>query len=116
MHAWLKADEPVVIEMRATLQSLRETATFRRNTGGIFGTKVKAATLPGFTLASGKKPGGKPGKQQEKEAIKKERQKAAGKAVASANKGAPSKGTSGSTAKKKRVFPYENGDFSIGTP
>ena len=137
LHAWLEADEAVVVRLRATLKALHETATFRRNTGAIFGSKAKAATVPGFALASGASSGTEGDGKKLTKAEKRAAQKAKAQAKLAkglgggsgpggdkkhtstkrAGGGAGPQGTGGgvgSLVEKRRVFPYANGDFSIG--
>ena len=70
LRAWLRADEPVHIELLESLAALKETSTFMRRTGSIFGPKAKAASLPGYTVinepgAGHSKRGGGRGSSQE---------------------------------------------------
>ena len=50
LWAWLRAEEPVVIELRDLLSSLEEIVTFNRRTAGMFAPKAKAAKLPGYAI------------------------------------------------------------------
>ena len=58
LGVFLASDEAVVIELRETLDAIKDVATFRRRMGSVFGAKTKAATLTGFTLAGGGGGGG----------------------------------------------------------
>ena len=117
LHEWLSADELVVVELNMTLTALGDMATFRRRMGGILVRKTQAATLTGFALADGsrtrepvdpettgdgKKPGGKQPKQKELTPQK-------------PTKGGKNPGGRLSTVVQKRIFPYSDGSFSIGT-
>ena len=115
LHEWLSADELVVVELNMTLAALSDMATYRRRMGGILVRKTKAAMLTGFSLASGsrheepvtpettgdgKKPGGKPPKQKESTPLK---------------PGKAERGGGKTMVERKRIYPYADGSFSIGT-
>ena len=133
LHAWIRADEPVVIELRETLETLRDTATYRRRMGSMFGKKAKAATLTGFTQVSGTvgssggggggggggsthAPGGLSSSKSSKKKSKKGDNKAAGATTPSSapRDGDGGKPKVGSLVKEKRIFPYADGSYSIG--
>ena len=142
---WLRADEAVVIELTETLATIKDTATYRRRMGSIFGSKAKAAALPGFGLAGGAGGGGGGGGGAGGGANGGRKAKAGGgtsgggggtnggggsgggkatgkgkspggKANTGSNGGANQGGKPkvGSAVEAKRIFPYEDGTFSIG--
>ena len=160
LGAWLRADEPVVIELNDTLEAIKDTATYRRRMGSVFGAKAKAATLAGFTLAGssggggggggggrgnggGSRGGGGGGKSRGGggggsgggggggttgggsggggSGKKKGSAKGTGTATSSpitttsGGNGTTGAHKVGSAVERKRIFPYDDGSYSIGT-
>ena len=123
LRAWVPADAKVLIELLELVESLEEATTWRRKTGTIFGAKPKAAPLAGFQLVGGKNkvptdgepPKGKPGKKRSGKKGKgtKPEPKTSAPPASKATGGAV---TVGGYVEKKRIFPYANGDYSIGEP
>ena len=112
LHAWLSAEESVVIDLKDLVKMVREHAEYRRKTQNIFSEKPKAAMLPGY---------GGTATTSKSETKKVSKQKAKGKTTSpspSSKAKAEAKGDKGkSTAKKKgNVYPYNDGTFSIGEP
>ena len=145
LHAFLGAEEDVVIELHDTLNAIHNTAEWRRNTSGIFTPKVKAATLAGFTPSGGGGGGGGSGAGKgaathsapgPKSPQKKQKTKASSSTPQGGGKGTragtqptpkgPSNGQAASAQgrkggidhaflEKKGLFPYDDGSYSVGT-
>ena len=132
LGVWVRADEPVYIEMLETLGAQKDTATYRRRMGAMHGPKPKAATLTGFSLMSKEKDEGdvsskgpKSKSRKGKAAISKLTTGTGGGAKNDGNGGggkgkpkATEKGSSnkevGSQVEKKRIYVYDDGSYSIG--
>ena len=128
LGAWLPADSKVLIQLTELVEGISDVTAFRRKTGNIFGTKPKAAPLAGFSLVKGGGgagpagiAGGGAGAPAKPPKKKRDRKKkaatpgaaASGKAPAGAPPGGPIK--IGAAVVTKRIFVYENKDFSINT-
>ena len=140
LKAWLHADEPVLLEMVECHEGIDEVALQRRRMGPMMGPKEKAATLPGYTVASGGSSSGggssaqstpkAKGKPQHQAGHKANSQKTGGHkntATAfkqgggahagkgnSAGKAPAQRGTSHPTQKPPTTFLYSDGTHSTG--
>ena len=131
LHAWLGAEEVVVIETLETVDSAKEIVTWSRRMGGMFTNKAPAAALHGFALAGHPKPAGD--KVLKTKHLTGKEKRAAAKAAIDASKqgkggggggggkqltkpGAPSPGGKGGTNKSevKGVHVYVDGKHSLG--
>ena len=126
--AWVPADEPVSIDLRDVIDGLRETVQFRRRTGGIFTETPQAATLTGHKAEGGAngggddKKGGGPsggprgkGKPNGRKLSDVAAKKAAEAAATGGGGGGKSTAKVGESVDIKRIVPYTDGTFSIGT-
>ena len=127
----MQAQEPFVIDLRATLETLADTVTYKRRMSGIMGKPQVAATLAGYELEWVSKGGGesrhktkkvktehgkaKQGKQTNPGkgggATMEKSDKAKGKMKVAGEK---QKGQVGSSVIAKRIFPYADGTYSHG--
>lgn len=140
LHAWLPADEAVVIELLQAMEAIKDTTTFRRHSAGIFGHQPQAATLAGFNVtktqgnkanasgatggaggetANGDKTAGKSKKGKKRASdgqVKNKSSQGGGSSSSSRASSNVSSSQSSGKAMQKRIFPYDDGAFSIGMP
>ena len=117
LRAWLNKGEPVVIELLALVKALKTTATFLRETGGMFGNKPQAATLPGHGLAGGSdgnKAGTSNAKPNGKSNSKQNANAKGGGGASSKGKAKVTAAPSSKVTNRRAIFLYEDGRFSIG--
>ena len=122
LHAWISAEETVVLELRKTLGALKEHATHRRRMGSIFGNKPVAANLPGYSSVGGTSSGEEGAKKKEKTPKGKDKLETSGKRKGPSPTGSGGGKVTGAIAKKikkssveaKRIFFYADGTYSIG--
>ena len=127
LRAWISADEAVVIELKDMLDGLKGHAQYRRQTLGIFAKDAPAAMLP--SLMSGSR--AEKSKRLEGEAGTARKKASQGSKQKERGNGGPKDGTSRATpgggqrkadsprpdrrtAEGKSIYPYANGDYSIG--
>ena len=133
LHAWLPPDEAVVIELEEALDAVKETTTFRRRTGSIFGKPPEAASLIGHSISGTKGTTSKANSSGSTSAGSNNAQPQSGKtpkgkkrdmrgqpkgksAQGNASSSQPSTPAAGNNAvTQKRIIPYADGSFSIGT-
>ena len=118
LHAWLKAEEPILIELEEFLAKMQEMAVWRRRTGSVFGPKTEAAQLEGFAAIAGtshQSPGPRAPKAPKPKAPK--TASGGGPARTAIKKtagGTAAPKSSGAGKSPKRIFVYDDGTFTTG--
>ena len=112
LYEWIGADERVVVELDMTLTALSDMATFRRRLGSVLMRKTQAATLTSLSTASGSND---VKRTYPKGQTAGDSQAALAKNIERPKKIRDRKPDKHSVAEKKRVYPYADGSFSIGT-